>query len=168
MHKSLHTKSVPRKSHALQDLCITTICIMRMLTVMVISPMCQNQNFSRHVTHNMAFQIDQNGTVQSQKKLRPQSSTPPNPVCSSHPPMFFLEGTISYWQPSPLNILYHWQWWQQSTMMVGSLCQRHFLWFSLVLHAQWACWLARCHANHPCTWCWPHHHLQGIAPRKHL
>jgi len=38
MHKSLHTKSVPRKSHALQDLCITTICIMRMSTVVPMGP----------------------------------------------------------------------------------------------------------------------------------
>jgi len=69
--------------------------------------------------------------IQLQKKLRPQSSTPPNLVCSSHPPMFFLEGTISYWQLSPLNVLYPWQWW--STMMVGSLHQRHLLPCSMVL-----------------------------------
>ena len=69
--------------------------------------------------------------IQLQKKLRPQSSTPPNLVCSSHPPMFFLEGTIGYWQLSPLNVLYHWQW--QSTMMVGSLCQWHLLPHSVVL-----------------------------------
>ena len=42
MHKSLHTKSVPRKSHALQDLCITTICIMRMLTVTVMVQLCSS------------------------------------------------------------------------------------------------------------------------------
>ena len=69
--------------------------------------------------------------IQLQKKLRPQSSTPPNPVCSSHPPMFFLEGNISYWQLSPLNVLYHWQWW--STTMVGSLHQWHLLPLSVVL-----------------------------------
>ena len=31
--------------------------------VTVISPMCQIQNFGRHVTCNMACRIDQNGTV---------------------------------------------------------------------------------------------------------
>jgi len=48
--------------------------------------------------------------------------------------MFFppsLEGTIGYWKPSPLNVLYHWQW--QSTMMVGSLHQWHLLPHSIVL-----------------------------------
>jgi len=63
--------------------------------------------------------------------LNPPLPSPPNLVCSSHPPMFFLEGTIGYWQPSPLNILYHWQWW--STTMVDSLCQRHLLPHSMVL-----------------------------------
>ena len=71
--------------------------------------------------------------IQSQRKLRPQSSTPPNLVCSSHPPMFFLEGTIGYWQLSPPNILYHWQWQQQSTMMGSSLHQKHLLPLSVVL-----------------------------------
>ena len=33
MHKSPCTELVPRNSHALRDLCITTICIMRMSTV---------------------------------------------------------------------------------------------------------------------------------------
>ena len=33
MHKSLCTESVPRKSHALWDLCITTICIVSISTV---------------------------------------------------------------------------------------------------------------------------------------
>ena len=33
MHKCLRTESVPGKSHALWDLCITTICIVSMSTV---------------------------------------------------------------------------------------------------------------------------------------
>jgi len=89
--------------------------------------------------------------------LNPPLPTPPNLVCSSHPPMFFLEGTISYWKPSLPNVLYQWQWqwWLNSTASTAP---------SPTLHAHWACRLAQRHANHPCAWCRPHHRLQGIAP----
>ena len=39
-HKSLHTELVPRNSHALQDLCIMSICIVRMSTVVVTYTFC--------------------------------------------------------------------------------------------------------------------------------
>ena len=89
--------------------------------------------------------------------LNPPLPTPPNLVCSSHPPMFFLEGTISYWQPSLLNILYQWQWQWQLNSAVSTAPSPTF-------HAHQAHWLARNHANHPCAWCRPCHCLQGIMP----
>ena len=43
MHKSPYTKLVPRNSHALWDLCITTICIIRMSTVCPFEQFCPSQ-----------------------------------------------------------------------------------------------------------------------------
>ena len=86
------------------------------------------------LTHNCNIMLPPRGwqnvefTYTVTKKIKAPVLNPPKSG------MFFppsLEGTISYWKPSPLNVLYHWQW--QSTMMVGSLHQWHLLPHSIVL-----------------------------------
>ena len=56
MHKSPHTESVPRNSHALRDLCITSICIVRMSTVECcnLSVVCFHTPTVRRAAHSIA------------------------------------------------------------------------------------------------------------------